>query len=87
MSLICYDNNVMIRAFGRATFVHIGLQAKLDQEMNQMTLLSRHSGSYPGSLRSSALPLGHGGSPQYSVLRLNGEETFCYDNKNIMIAV
>ena len=36
--LICYDKNEMIRAFDRATFVH--LQAKLGQEMvhemNQM---------------------------------------------------
>ena len=84
---ICYDKNVMIRAFGRATFVHI--RAKLDQEMNQMTLFSRHSGSHPGSLRSSTLPLGHGGSLQYLFYEWmeNGEETFCYDNKNIMIAV
>ena len=42
--LICYDKNEMIRAFGRATFVH--MQAELGQEMvhemNQMTLFTRH---------------------------------------------
>ena len=85
--LICYDKNEMIRAFGRVTFVHI--QAKLGQEMvneiNQMTLLSRHTIRTLAVLRSSTLPLGHGGSPQYLVLRMDGEKTFCYDNKNIMI--
>ena len=85
--LICYDKNEMIRAFGRVTFVHI--QAKLDREMvhemNQMTLLSRHTIRTLAVLRSSTLPLGHGGPPQYLVLRIDGKKTFCYDNKNIMI--
>ena len=56
--LICYDKNEMIRAFGRATFVH--LQAKLGQEMvhemNQMTLLSRHRIRTLAVLRSRTLP-------------------------------
>ena len=82
--LICYE---MIRTFERATFVHI--QDKLGQEMvhemNQMTLLSRHRIRTRAVLRSSTLPLGHGGYPQYLVLRMYGEETFCYDYKNIMI--
>ena len=60
--LICYE---MIRAFGRATFVHI--QAKLGQymvhEMNQMTLLSTNRIRTLAVVRSSMLPLGHGGSP------------------------
>ena len=63
--VICYDKNEMIRAFGRATFVHI--QAKLEQEivheMNQMTLFSRHMIRTLAVLRSSTLPLGHGGPP------------------------
>ena len=63
--LICYDKNEMIRAFGRATFVHI--QAKLGQEMvhemNQMTLFSRHKIRTLSFLRSSTLPLDHEGSP------------------------
>ena len=35
--------------------------------MNEMTVPSRHRirNSSPGDLRPSALPLGHGGSPQY----------------------
>ena len=43
-----------------------------------MTLPSRHRirNSNPGGLKSSTLPLGHGGSPQYWVLRVDGEETF-----------
>ena len=81
--LICYDINGMIRAFGRATFVQI--QAKLGlemvHEMNQTTMLSRLRIRTLAVLRSSTLPLGHGGFPQYLVLRMDGEETFCYDNK------
>ena len=40
-----------------------------DGEMNEMTLHSRHRirNSSPGGLRSITLPLGHGGSPQYSI--------------------
>ena len=43
-----------------------------------MTLSSRHRirNSSPGGLRSSTLPLGHGGSPQYWLLHVDGEETF-----------
>ena len=45
--------------------------------MSQMTLPSRHKipNSNPGGLRPSTLPLGRGGSPQYWVLRVDGEET------------
>ena len=85
--LIWSDKNEMIRAFGRGTFVHI--QAKLGQElvheMNKMALFSRHRIRTLAVLRSSTLPLGHGGSPQYLVLRMDGEETFFYDNKNISL--
>ena len=62
---ICYDKNEMIRAFGRATFVHI--QAKLGQEMvhemNQMTLFSRHRIRTLSFSRLSTLPRDHEGSP------------------------
>ena len=34
--------------------------------------------SNPEGLRPSTLPLGHGISPQYSVLRVDGEETFLF---------
>ena len=45
-----------------------------------MTLSSRHSiwNSSPGGLRPSTLPLGHGGSPQYWLSHVDGEETFCF---------
>ena len=69
----CYDKYEMIRAFGRATFVHI--QAKLGKEifheMNQMTQIQD---SHPGSLEVEHA------TPQYLVLRMDGEETFCHDN-------
>ena len=85
--LIWSDKNEMIRAFGRATFLHV--QAKLGQEMvhemNKMTLFPRHRIRTLAVLRSSTLTLGHGGSPQYLVLRMDGEETFFYDNKNISL--
>ena len=44
-----------------------------------MTLPPRHRtrNSNPGGLRPSTLPLGHGGSPQYWVLRLDGEKHIC----------
>ena len=72
--LICYDKYEMIRIFGRATIVHI--QAKLGKvhEMNQMTLFSRHRIRTLAVLRSSTPPLGHGGFPQYLVLRMDGEK-------------
>ena len=43
-----------------------------------MTLPSRHRirNSNPSGMRPSTLPLGHRGSPQYRVLRVDGEETF-----------
>ena len=42
-----------------------------------MTLSSRHRirNSSPGGLRPSTLPLGHGGSPQYWLSHVGGEET------------
>ena len=45
-----------------------------------MTLSSRHRirNSSPSGLRPSTLPLGHGGSPQYWVSHVDGEETFCF---------
>ena len=45
-----------------------------------MTLPSRHKirNSKPGGLRPSTLPLGHGGSAQYCVLRVDGEETILF---------
>ena len=48
--------------------------------MNDMTLSSRHriQSSSPGGLRPSTLPLGHRGSPQYSVLHVDREETFLF---------
>ena len=46
--------------------------------MIEMTLSSRHMirNSSPGGLRPSTLPLGHGGSPQYWLSHVDGEETF-----------
>ena len=43
-----------------------------------MTLSSKHRirNSSPGGLRPSTLPLGHGGSPQYWLPHVDGEETF-----------
>ena len=43
-----------------------------------MTLSSRHRirNSSPGGLRPSTPPLGHGGSPQYWLSHVDGEETF-----------
>ena len=45
--------------------------------MIEMTLSSRHRirNSSPGGLRPSTLPLGHGGSPQYLLSHVDGEET------------
>ena len=49
-----------------------------DGEMIEMTLSSRHRmrNSSPGGLRPSTLLLGHGGSPQYWLSHVDGEETF-----------
>ena len=49
-------------------------------EMIEMTLFSRHRirNSSPGGLRPSTLPLGHGGSPQYWLSHVDGEETFLF---------
>ena len=41
-----------------------------------MTLSSKHENLSPGGLRPSTLPLGHGGSPQYRLSHVDGEETF-----------
>ena len=51
-----------------------------DGEMKEMTLPSRQriQNSSPGSLRASTLPLDHRGSPQYWILRVSGEEAFCF---------
>ena len=48
--------------------------------MSGMTLPSKHRirNSNSGGLRPSTPPLGHGGSPQYWVLGVDGEETFCF---------
>ena len=48
--------------------------------MSEMPLPSRHRirNSNPVGLRPSTLPLGHGGSPQYRVLRVDGEEFFLF---------
>ena len=51
-----------------------------DCEMSEMTLSSRHRirNSSPGGLRPSTLPFGHGGSPQYWLSHVDGEETALY---------
>ena len=48
--------------------------------MIEITLSSRHRirNSSPGGLRPSTLPLGHGGSPQYWLSHVDGEETFLF---------
>ena len=48
--------------------------------MIEMTLSSRHRirNSSPGGLRPSTLPLGHGGSPQYWLSHVDGEDTFLF---------
>ena len=48
--------------------------------MSEMTLPSRHRirNSNPVGLRPSTLPLGHGGSSQYCVLRVDRGETFFF---------
>ena len=48
--------------------------------MIEMTLSSRHRirNSSPGGLRPSTLPLGHGGSPQYHLSHVDGEETILF---------
>ena len=48
-----------------------------DGEIIEMTLSSRHRtrNSRPRGLRPSTLPLGHGGSPQYWLSHVDGEET------------
>ena len=43
-----------------------------------IALQTQDSKFKPCGLRSSTLSLGHGGSPQYWVLRLSGEETFFF---------
>ena len=53
-------------------------RARRNSEDGEMTLPSRHKigNSNLGSLRSSTLPLSHGGSPQNCVFGVDGEETF-----------
>ena len=71
----------MNRALGHLC-AHIGWtgpgEPPEDGEMIEMTLSSRHRirNSIPGGLRPSTLPLGHGGSPQYWLSHVDGEETF-----------
>ena len=74
----------MNRALGHLR-AHIGKtgpgEPPEDGEMIGMTLPSRHRirNSSPGGLRSSTLPLGHGGSPQYWLSHVDGEESyFCF---------
>ena len=68
--LICYDKYEMIKIFG--TYRLLGQE--MVHDMNQMTLFSRHRIRTLAVLRSSTLPLGHGGFPQYLVLRMDGEK-------------
>ena len=73
--------NEMNRALGHLC-AHIGQtgpgEPPEDGEMNEMTLPSRHriQNSSPGGLRTSTLPPGHAGSPQYWVSHVIEEETF-----------
>ena len=73
--------NEMNRALGHLC-AHIGWTGPGEPpeggEMIEMTLSSRHRirNSNPGGLRPSTLPLGHGGSPQYWLSHVDGEETF-----------
>ena len=75
--------NEMNRALGHLC-AHIGWtgpgEPHEDGEMNEITLSSRHriQNSSPGGLRPSTIPLGHGGSPQYGLSHVDGEETFCF---------
>ena len=75
--------NEMNRALGHLC-AHIGYtgpgEPPEDGEMIEMTLSSRHRirNSSPGGLRPSTLPLGHGGSPQYWLSHVDGEETFLF---------
>ena len=76
----CSKWNEMNRALGHLC-AHIGQtgpgEPPEDGEMIEMTLSSRHRirNSSPGGLRPSTLPLGHGGSPQYWLSHVDGEET------------
>ena len=49
-------------------------------EMSEMALPSRHMirNSNPAGLKQSTLPPGHGGSPQYWVLQVDGVGTFLF---------
>ena len=83
MGNVYLPSKKMSRALGHLC-AHIGLtgpgEAPEDGEMIEMTLSSRHRirNSSPGGLRPSTLPLGHGGSPQYWLSHVNGEETFLF---------
>ena len=76
--------NEMNRALGHL-YAHIGWtgpgEPREDGEIIEMTLSSRHRirNSSPGGQKSSTLPLGLGGSPQYWLSHVDGEETiFCF---------
>ena len=70
----------MNRALGQL-YAHLGYtgpgEPPEDGEIIQMTLSSRYRirNSSPGGLRPSTLPLGHGGSPQYTWM---GKKTFLF---------
>ena len=51
-----------------------------DDKRSDMTLPSRHRirNLNPGGLRPSTLPHSYGGSPQYCVLRVDGDETLLF---------
>ena len=55
--------------------------------MSEMTLPSRHRilNSNPGGLRPSTQPLAHGGSPQYCVLRVDGEGIFLFLSSQLLL--
>ena len=81
LEVVDRGKNEMNRALGHLC-AHIGEtgpgEPPEDGEMIEMTLSSRHRiwNSSPGGLRPSTLPLGHGGSPQYWLSHVDGEETF-----------
>ena len=47
-------------------------------DWNDTVLQTQDSKFEPGGLRPSTLPLGHGGSPQYWLSHVDGEETFLF---------
>ena len=79
----CGCKNELNRALGHLC-AHIGYtgpgEPPEDGEMIEMTLSSRHRirNSSPGGLRPITLFIGHGGSPQYWLSHVDGEETFLF---------